>query len=435
MALSLHVIIHATQRASDNRCYSVKAVAALAIVMAILGSGCESITAPTGFVYADRPIAVPVTATGWRTVSVGGSHTCAIRTNGSLYCWGGNASGQLGVGIAHGKCGRFGVACEAGPRAAATAERFAMVSAGQRHTCGITEQRALFCWGESLLFQTGVEGLARVPTPTAVLPALQFIDVGAGTTHTCAVRTNGVVYCWGEGALGALGRGDTSASVVPAPIATTERFVLVRSGRLRSCGIALDGAAWCWGAEWESSDASFDYYGTRLLPHRIAGLPPLRDIAVGITSICAVTLDGVAYCWESNGFAQLGLGTLTSTATPSPVATTELLTSVTTGIIQTCGTSTAGRALCWGNNSFGQLGVPRPGELCGPAALECSTRPIAVFGGLRFSTVATGGGNHTCGVTDATALLCWGLGSEGQLGDGFTRDRQSLPVGVLAPVP
>lgn len=412
----------------------MRATVVLAVAL-VVSAGCERITAPTGLAYADRAIIAPVTATGWQSVTVGGSHTCGIRTSGALYCWGGNAAGQLGVGVARGRCGRFGNPCEAGPRAAATTERFLAVSAGLRHTCAISQRRSLFCWGESLTFQTGVEGLARVDVPTAVMPALQFIAVGAGVSHSCAVRTNGVVYCWGEGVLGALGRGDTVTSVIPAPIASAERFVAVSSGRLRSCGIALDGAAWCWGAEWESSDGAFDFYRPRLLPHRVDGLPPLRDIAVGITSICAVTLEGAGYCWESNSFAQLGTGTLTSTATPSLVATGEQFATVTTGIIQTCGTTRAGRALCWGNNSFGQLGVPRPGEVCGSAALECSRAPLGVFGGLHFVDVATGGGNHTCGVTAETAMLCWGLGSDGQLGDGFTRDRQSLPVGVLAPVP
>ncbi len=415
----------------------MRAAGALAVALIVAVAACEPLTAPTGFVYADRAIAVPVTAAGWRSgsVTVGGSHSCAIRTNGVLYCWGGNNGGQLGVGVARGKCGRFGTPCEAGPRAVATTARFSAVSAGLRHTCGIAEDRALYCWGESFQFQTAVQGMARVPTPTPVLPGLLFIDVGAGMTHSCAVRTNGVVYCWGEGSFGALGRGDTVSSVIPAPVATSQRFIVVRSGRHRSCGIALDGAVWCWGAAWESSDGFFDFFGARLQPHRIDGLPAVRDVSVGITSICAITLDDVPYCWESNAFAQLGTGTLVSTATPSRVATTERLANVTTGIIQTCGTTVEGRALCWGNNSFGQLGVPRPGEVCGPAALECSRQPIGVFGGLRFSTLATGGGNHTCGVTRQTAVLCWGLGSEGQLGDGYTRDRQSLPVAVLAPVP
>jgi alpha-tubulin suppressor-like RCC1 family protein len=108
---------------------------------------------------------------------------------------------------------------------------------------------------------------------------------------------------------------------------------------------------------------------------------------------------------------------------------------VSSGVIQSCATALDGRAFCWGNNSFGQLGVPRPGDRCGGSSLECSLVPIPVFGGQRFKAVATGFGTHTCGIAVNTSILCWGLGSEGQLGDGYTRDRQSLPVGVLAPSP
>lgn len=407
---------------------------ALAVAALLLGTAaCDSATAPQLFVYADRPVVVPTSSLGWRSVSVGGSHTCAIRLDGTLYCWGGNGSGQLGVGVARGTCGRPATACEGGPRAVAPNLRFLSVSAGQRHTCAVTVDRALYCWGENLQFETATQGEPIVTTPAPVMPGLQFLDVGAGTTQTCAARTNGVVYCWGEGTLGALGRGDTLTSVIPAPIVSTERFVRVRSGRLRSCAIALDGGLWCWGIEWESTQGNVDFFHQRLLPHRIEGLPPLRDLSVTTLSICALSVDGVSYCWESNGFAQLGIGTTTSTPTPTAVATEERFTSVSSGIIQTCGTAVDGRALCWGNNSFGQLGVPRPGEHCGDSALECSRRPIAVFGQQRFASVATGIGNHTCGVTLGTAILCWGLGSSGQLGDGYLRDRQSLPVGVLAP--
>jgi alpha-tubulin suppressor-like RCC1 family protein len=394
---------------------------------------CDSATAPQLFVYADRPIVVPTSSLGWRSVSVGGSHTCAIRLDGALYCWGANASGQLGVGVARGHCGRPVAPCEGSPRAVAPNLRFLSVSAGQRHTCAITVDRALYCWGENLQFETATQGDPIVTTPVPVMPGFQFLNVGAGTTETCAVRTNGVVYCWGEGTLGALGRGDTLSSVVPAPIASEERFVQVRSGRLRSCAIALDGGLWCWGLEWESTQGNVDFFHQRLLPHLIAGLPPLREVSVGVSSICALSVDGVSYCWESNTFAQLGTGTTTSAPAPTAVATEEKFTNVSSGIIQTCGTAVDGRAFCWGNNSFGQLGVPRPGEHCGDAALECSRRPIAVFGQQRFESVATGIGNHTCSVTLETAVLCWGLGSSGQLGDGYLRDRQSLPVGVLAP--
>lgn len=401
-----------------------------------LGLGaCERPTAPALLVYADRAIEPSVASRGWSAVSVGSAHTCGIRTDGTLDCWGAAASGQLGVGAVTGKCGRLRTACEGSPRAVSTDQRFAAVSAGSRHTCAISTSRALYCWGENLRFQAGIQALPFVSTPMAVAPDVQFMDVGAGASHTCAVRTNGVVYCWGDGTLGALGRGDTVTSVIPAPIKTSERFSLVRSGQLRSCAIALDGAAWCWGAEWESADGNIDYYHSRVTPHRIEGLPLLRDISVGVTSICAISAAGEPFCWEANGFAQLGTGTLTPTAIPLPVATPDVFTNVSVGIIQACGTTADGRAMCWGNNSFGQLGVPRPGQHCGDAALECSRQPIRVFGMLHFSTVATGIGNHTCGITLSTSMVCWGLGSDGQLGDGYTRDRQSLPVGVLAPGP
>ena len=411
----------------------VKSAVLGVVALLLSGAACDAPTAPALFVYADRPVVVPAASLGWRTVSAGGSHSCAIRLDGALYCWGGNGSGQLGVGVARGRCGRPATPCEGGPRAVAPNLRFQSVSAGQRHTCAITVARALYCWGENLQFQTATQGEPFVTVPVAVMSEMQFLDVGAGSTQTCAVRTNGVVYCWGEGTLGALGRGDTVTSVIPAPVATSERFVAVRSGRLRSCAIALDGGLWCWGIEWESTEGNIDYFHQRLLPHRVAGLPPVRDLSVTVSSLCALSTGGVAFCWESNGYAQLGNGNTTSTATPTEVATGEHFTSVSNGIIQTCGVTDDGRALCWGNNSFGQLGVPRPGEHCGDAGLECSRRPIAVFGRQRFASVATGIGNHTCGVTLGTAILCWGLGSSGQLGDGYLRDRQSLPVGVLAP--
>lgn len=398
-------------------------------------SACERPTAPAIFVYADRLVVVPVSAQGWRSVSVGGAHACAIRLTGALYCWGSNVSGQLGVGVARGSCGRRASECEGGPRAVASALRFAQVSAGQRHTCAITTDNALYCWGESVQFQTGVNGVPIVTTPTRVMPGVQFRDVGAGATHTCAIRTDGTVYCWGEGALGALGAGDTVSRVTPVPIASDLRFTMVRSGRLRSCAIEGGGRLWCWGSEWESSGSGFDFFHQRLLPHRIDGIGDLIDLSVNGSSLCALARGGAAFCWESNAFGQLGTGTLVGTATPTPVATDERFVTVSSGIIQSCGTAADGRGLCWGNNSFGQLGVPRPGEHCGDSGLECSTRPIGVFGEQRFVSVVTGFGNHTCGVTVASAVLCWGLGSEGQLGDGYTRDRQSLPTAVLPPSP
>jgi alpha-tubulin suppressor-like RCC1 family protein len=399
-------------------------------VLALLAA-CERPTGPTALVYADRPVRVPDYSTGWRDVSVGASPTRGLRLDGRLYCWGTNTSGQLGVAQARGQCGRTPRSCEASPRAVASSERFAQISVGERHACAVTVARELRCWGENIQFQTGVEAATYVFAPTPVLAGVRVLQVSAGSTHSCAVRADGVVYCWGEGRLGALGRGDTISSVIPRPIAGDLRFVQVSAGRWRSCGVTADGATWCWGAEWESSQENTDYFHERLLPHRIESAPPMRSVSVAAASICGVTVSDDVYCWEANGFGQLGIGSTAGTTTPSRASVSEPMRSVTAGAIQSCGVTLSDRALCWGNDTFGQLGIPRTGELCGP--LECRRSPSAVFGEQRFSVVVTGPGTHTCGITTESAMLCWGLGNEGQLGDGWTRDRQSLPVGVLTP--
>jgi alpha-tubulin suppressor-like RCC1 family protein len=398
-----------------------------------MAGACERPTAPVALVYADRPVSVPAASEGWRAVSVGGSHSCGIRTDDRLYCWGSNASGQLGVAGARGQCLRTPASCEASPRAVAIAPRVSQVSTGDRHTCAIALGGALLCWGENIAFQAGVEAVTFVLVPTPVAPAARFNQVSAGGTHSCAVRTNGVVYCWGDGRLGGLGRGDTISSVIPQPILSDERFEQVSAGAARSCAVAVSGELWCWGAEWEESQQSTDYFHQRLLPHRVSGAPAMRSVSVSGSMICGIATDGTPLCWESNVFGQLGTGALEGTTVPTRVAVAERLRSVSAGAIQGCGLTELGQALCWGNDTFGQLGIPRTGERCG--VLECRRTPGAVFGGLRFAAVSTGLGVHSCGVTTASALVCWGLGNEGQLGDGWLRERQSLPVGVLAPVP
>lgn len=406
------------------------------LALGALTTACESAVGPTYLVYVDRPVSTVGVDRGWRAVSVGGQHSCGIRTSGVLYCWGSNGEDQLGVGVARGRCGIRRTPCEATPRPVASDHRFTAVSAGARHSCALTTDDTVYCWGASDEFQTGVEATVRVAVPTPVLPGLRFRQLSAGGSHSCAVRTNGVVYCWGEGRLGALGSGDTLTRVMPSPLSTSEQFLAVSAGQWRSCAIsARDASVWCWGAEWESSSGAVDIYHARLQPVRIDEAPPAREVSAGATSICSVALDLSTRCWQSNTHAQLGTASAAGSARPARVDTPHPFLSVSTGIVQSCALARDGRAYCWGNDSFGQLGIPRTGESCGLAALECSRRPAAVFGDLRFAAVTTGFGSHSCGLTVEGAVFCWGLGTDGQLGDGFTRVRQSLPVAVRAPIP
>jgi alpha-tubulin suppressor-like RCC1 family protein len=135
---------------------------------------------------------------------------------------------------------------------------------------------------------------------------------------------------------------------------------------------------------------------------------------------CGITGPGAAYCWGENQYGQLGDGTTTPTTSPVPVLGGLSFTALSSGGRHTCGLTTAGAAYCWGRDSLGQLGDGAP--------TAYRATPTAVQGGLTFKALAVGY-DHTCGLTVAGQMYCWGGNADGQLGDGTTTDRSSpIPV-------
>ena len=146
----------------------------------------------------------------WIAVSAGREHTCALSAEARLACWGANDRGQLGTG-------------DSAERADATwvrtSVRFLAVSAGGRHTCAIDEQRALWCWGANDLGQLGDETSQDRRTPALANIQGPFTDVSAGGEHTCAVRVATEGLCWGANQAGQGGSGvDSHGGLPPSPI-------------------------------------------------------------------------------------------------------------------------------------------------------------------------------------------------------------------------
>jgi alpha-tubulin suppressor-like RCC1 family protein len=137
-----------------------------------------------------------------------------------------------------------------------------------------------------------------------------------------------------------------------------------------------------------------------------------------------VTTVNVAFCWGWNREGEVGDGTRTQRLTPVRVLTDVRFSAASPESSHVCGVSTDGRAYCWGFNAHGQLG---------DGSFTESAVPIAVVGGHHFTAVSAGPlASHTCGVTPAQELYCWGLNSYGQLGDGTT-DFRNVPVQVNDP--
>jgi alpha-tubulin suppressor-like RCC1 family protein len=161
-------------------------------------------------------------------ISAGGFHNCGLTADGSAYCWGRNEDGQLGVGTTTGPefCAHpfdpyYGDGyCSNTPVPVAGGLHFAAIGAGFYHTCGLTTDGDVYCWGDNLYGQLGIDFTAQnSPIPVLVRGGLTFTALSVGSTHNCGITLGRELYCWGNNGTGQLGNGTTFHSSVPVRVA------------------------------------------------------------------------------------------------------------------------------------------------------------------------------------------------------------------------
>jgi alpha-tubulin suppressor-like RCC1 family protein len=394
-------------------------------------ASCNEATAP----LRRYPVLDDVGSALWLTVSAGGDHTCALTTDGTAYCWGSNRYGQLGIAARDTTCGDGGNAypCSLVPRAVQTAAKFTSISAGLRHTCGITTQREAFCWGANDASQIG-DFASSGPTLVKVPGTLPWVQISAGATHTCAVRSDGLLFCWGASDRGQLGNGSFISSSEPGRVSLNEPVASVSAGQQRTCARTTAGTVYCWGAIWTSRESGLEVSRAATIPELVAGAPAMSSLSVGTFTTCGTDASGFVYCWEANPRGELGDGTLNGSTVPTRIASDLQFVEVTSGVVHSCGLVIDGTGYCWGDDTFGELGVPPVliVDRCGGQTLPCTKTPLPVIGRQRFTEISAGLGSHTCGVTTQGNLYCWGLGASGQRGDGTMITGVSTPLKVAA---
>jgi alpha-tubulin suppressor-like RCC1 family protein len=307
--------------------------------------------------------------------------------------------------------------------------RFRNVTAGGAHTCGVTTDDRVYCWGWNFSGQLGV-GTDRGPEicgydacstrPVAVAGGLRFRSVSAGDYYTCGVTTGDRAYCWGDNMEGQLGNGTTTTTLSPVPVAGGRAFRQVDAGGNHTCGVTTSNAAFCWGWNRYGQLGDSTEVARRLRPSRVAGGRQFRQLDAAQFHTCAVTTTNRAYCWGSGREGQLGNGKTYLSFWPRAVAGGLYFKRVSTGVFHSCGQTTTNRAYCWGDPWLGD------------GTTEQRLKPVAVTGGLLFSQLDAGG-QHTCGKTAAAEAYCWGDNTYGQLGDG-TIETRLTPTPVAGPL-
>ncbi len=297
----------------------------------------------------------------WRMVSTGENFGCAIRNDGSLWCWGDNGFQQLASAT---------LSLSDVPLQIESDTDWQMVRAGRYSAtvCGL-RGASLYCWGRDTRGQLGVGGTGDEMTPdrekvrgspTLVEPADVWASVSVGNTHTCAIRTNNSLWCWGNADNSRLGTGDTMNQVVPAQVGADLDWATVTAGLDHTCATKTDGSLWCWGRNSVGALGLGDNE-TRMMPTEVSSLTNVVEVAAGDQGTCAMTEDssGIAlYCWGDNDDGQLGLGTVDSALTPLQVdeRVDWLPGTLSVGFSVSCAGHSDGSLDCFGENDMGQLG-------------------------------------------------------------------------------
>jgi alpha-tubulin suppressor-like RCC1 family protein len=328
-------------------------------------------------------------------IAAGDSHTCAILNDGSVRCWGFGGDGRLGYGTTNNLGDRPattpGKLLAVNLGAGHTAKS---ITAGGSHTCAVLDDGSVRCWGFGGDGRLGLATTQNVTDPSSVGP----IDLGAGRTaravsagedHTCALLDDGSVLCWGFGGAGAklgdgrlgygntenVGDNETPGSVGPVNLGSGRTAVAISAGGAHTCAILDDGTVKCWGSgiSGQLGYGNPDDVGSTptTTPDTVGpvSLGPGRTakaISAGLNHTCAVLDDHSVRCWGPGLDGQLGYGSTNNVgdspaSTPNRVGPVKLgvgrtATAISAGAHDTCAVLDNNTVRCWGYGGNGELG-------------------------------------------------------------------------------
>jgi alpha-tubulin suppressor-like RCC1 family protein len=360
-----------------------------------------------GATSAYSSVPVDVIQTDIAVLSAGRAYSCAALNDQSVKCWGNNATGLLGNGT---------TTSSVTPVSATGVTNAVSISAGTEKVCALLANQGRKCWGGSGYgaFDNGSFSDSTSPVTSQNLTSVAYVGRTYGRS-LCNVLLDGTIRCSGRSEYLSLGNGLERKVVSPIKIASLGTSVYkVRPGDNHSCALISDGTVKCWGRA-NRGQVGDGQKIRRNEPVFVSGITTAVDLAVAGETSCAVLSDKTIKCWGKNDSGELANGSFGGdTATPVAIASLSNVISIEGWFSTFCAILGDKTVRCWGANG-GRLGDN-----------TTSNRATPVNPGLTDVVKISVGGYHTCAVTGAGAIYCWGRDNSGELGQGAANSPGNL---------
>jgi|GEM_PF-3534698 len=337
-------------------------------------------------------------------VAAGGSHSLALKSDGTVWTWGANWSGQLGDGTYDDQWFPVQVSGLSGVTA---------IAAGSDHSLALKSDGTVWAWGSGLHLGNGVNQDSTTPVQIPGLTGV--VAISAGWTNSLALKSDGTVRAWGYNWAGQLGNNSTTSSLVPVVVSSLTGITAIATGSYHSVARKSDGTLWSWG-ENASGELGDGTNTRRLVPVQVSATGSFAAPTAGAGTSAAIKSDGTVWAW----------GYLTSTQRSNvPVANSALagVVALEAGDYFFTAAKSDGSFWTWGANDYGQGGNGQPTVLDHPSSLL----------GLSGIKSVAAGPQHNLAVSASGTVLSWGDNFGGQLGRLLVREYDPVP-GTVAGV-
>ena len=380
-------------------------------------------------------------------VSNGSYHSFGLTSDGRIYAWGRNTSGELGIGTTLARSNvPIAVKTTGTPMDGKVVKQ---VEGGGRyegsHSIALASDGTVYTWGLNQYGQLGNNTTTNSRSPIAVqvagtpLAGKTIVQIAAGADHSLALDSDGALYAWGSNAYGQLGNGTTTNSSVPVAVKIAgtplagKTIVQIAAGANHNMVLTSDGAVYTWGWNYHgqlgnnTKTNSNTIVAVQTISTPIAGKKIVK-IAAGQGHSLALTDDGRVYTWGRNDTGQLGNNATTDAMLPVAVTVTgtpmsnKTIVEIASGARHSLAIDSSGKVYAWGHNGSGQLGNNSTVNALTPVAVQApADKNIIQVSGSGWL-----GASSSALASDGT-VYSWGRGFDGQLGDGTNND-SSVPV-------